>query len=322
MSQIVVIGAGLTGLAACRELEQLGVNYTLIEVKPRLGGSIQTTRQDGFVFDNAAFDHEKNSNWPFLDALEMNEAEVLRHVGKCRDGALVVFRDGTDTLVTALSKTLKHTVMTRMAVSSIGFVDDRRLGICLENGLMLETRGIVAALPARYAEHMLRSLSIDAAFRLLDYEYDPTIRVSLGCHRRDLNTFDIDRAHERAAVAGAPLKFLQLYTHAELPERIPAEHVMLRVGLRLSEMIQPANALEFVIRVLENLPPLAHVVGWWPEGDPLTRDFPEHSANMDALDALLPPNVAIAGSDYRARGLNDQVEQGRAAARKVAANIG
>ncbi len=322
MSHIVVIGAGLTGLAACWELEQIGVNYTLIEVKPRLGGSIQTTCQDGFIFDDAAFAHEKDSNWPFLNALDLNEAEVLRCIGKCRDSALVVFRDGTDTLVTALSKMLKHTVMTRMAVSSIGFVDDRRLGVCLENGLMLETRGIVAALPARYAEHMLRSLSIDAAFRLLDYEYDPTIRVSLGYHRRDLNTFDMDRVHERAAAAGTPLKFIQLYTHEELPERIPADHVMLRAGLRLSGVIQSDNALEFMIGALENSAPLAYAVGWWPEGDPLTRDLPGHSANMEALDALLPLNVAIAGSDYRARGLNDQVEQGQAAARKVAANIG
>ncbi len=321
MSQIVVIGAGLTGLAACWELERIGVDYTLIEVKPRLGGSIHTTRQNGFIFDDAAFAHEKYSEWAFLEALGLPEAETLRQIGVYRDGTLVAFRRGTDSLVEALSAQIKHTVMRRMAVSSIGFIDDRRLGICLENGLMLETKGVVAAVPARYAEHMLRSLSMDAALRLLDYEYDPTIRVSLGYHRSDLITFDIDQVMERASVAGTPLKFLQLYVHEELPERIPPEHVMLRAGLRLSDTVQPGEALKFVTGAVESPQPLAHSVGWWPEGDPLTRYLPEHTAIMDALEMSLPPNVALVGSDYRARRLNEQVEQGMAAARKIVACI-
>lgn len=321
MSQIVVIGAGITGLAACWELEQIGIDYTLIEVKPRLGGSIYTTRQNGFIFDDAAFAHEKYSEWPFLDALGLPEAETLRRVGIYRDGVLVAFRQGTDTLVEALSAKLKHTVMRRMAVSSIGFIDDQRLGICLENGLMLETKGAVVAVPARYAEHMLRSLSMDAASRLLDYEYDPTIRISLGYHRRDLVTFDLDQVQGKAAQAGNPFKFLQLYVHEELPERIPSEHVMLRAGLRLSDTVQPSDALNYVTEAIENPQPLAYSVGWWPEGDPLTRYLPEHATNMDALEMLLPPNVVLVGSDYRARRLNEQIEQGKAAARKVATNI-
>lgn len=321
MSQIVVIGAGLTGLAACYELEQIGVDYRLIEVKPRLGGSICTTHQNGFIFDDAAFAHEKYGAWPFLEALELPESETLRSVGIYRDGVLAVFKRGTGVLVEALTAKIKHTIMRRMAVSSIGFIDDRRLGICLENGLMLETKGAVVAVPARYAMHMLHSLNMDAALRLLDYEYDPTIRISQGYHCRDLAAFDLDQAQARAARDGYPLKFLQLYRHAELPERIPPEHVMLRAGLRVGNTMKPANVLNLMTKVVANAPLAASSVGWWPEGDPLTRYLPEHAANMDAIEAMLPPNVALVGSDYRARRLNEQVEQGRAAARLVAANI-
>ncbi len=42
---------------------------------------------------------------------------------------------------------------------------------------------------------------------------------------------------------------------------------------------------------------------------------------MDAIDSLLPRPVALVGSDYRAFRLDQQIEQGRAAARQVAAAL-
>jgi protoporphyrinogen oxidase len=60
----------------------------------------------------------------------------------------------------------------------------------------------------------------------------------------------------------------------------------------------------------------------WPEGDPLTRYTPEHRANMQAIDALLPPTVRLAGSDYRARRLEDIIADAEAQARAVLAAVG
>jgi hypothetical protein len=40
---------------------------------------------------------------------------------------------------------------------------------------------------------------------------------------------------------------------------------------------------------------------------------------MEAIDRLLPETAALVGSDYRARHLDQQVEQGRAAARRIVA---
>ena len=40
MPDVIIIGGGLTGLSAAFELEKLGIAYTLIEVKGRLGSNI------------------------------------------------------------------------------------------------------------------------------------------------------------------------------------------------------------------------------------------------------------------------------------------
>lgn len=54
MKSVVIIGGGITGLAAAWELQQQGVPYVLLEASGRLGGKIMTDRAEGFIFDGAA----------------------------------------------------------------------------------------------------------------------------------------------------------------------------------------------------------------------------------------------------------------------------
>lgn len=52
MAQIVIIGAGLTGLSTAYALEQLGINdYELFESESTCGGLCRTERNGGFTFD-------------------------------------------------------------------------------------------------------------------------------------------------------------------------------------------------------------------------------------------------------------------------------
>lgn len=48
---VLVIGGGITGLAAARALVRDGVPVTLVEASPRLGGKIATERTDGLVLE-------------------------------------------------------------------------------------------------------------------------------------------------------------------------------------------------------------------------------------------------------------------------------
>ncbi|MBE0702497.1 MAG: FAD-dependent oxidoreductase [Afipia sp.] len=307
MSDVIVIGGGLSGLSAAWELERLGIAYTLIEVKPRLGGSIQTERVDGFVIDHGPFVLEKYGDWPFLPELGLQNN--LTAIGRYRDGELVIFAAGTQTLVDALASRLTAPRMLRMAVSSLGAIDGQRYGICLENGVMLEARAIVIAVPARYADHMLRTVAPEAALRLSDYRYDPVVRVHLAFRRQDL-------PRDLPIPTGGLFKFAEAYV---LPDRVPPDHALVRVGVRLNidpAVATPEQALAAARRYFDVEPILARA-HYWSEADPLTCYLPEHSANMDTVDTALPTGIALVGSDYRARRLPDRVEQGRAAARKI-----
>ena len=65
MSRVVIIGGGITGLAAAWELQQQGIDYLLLESSGRLGGKIMTERADGFIIEAAAdsFITQKSDGW-------------------------------------------------------------------------------------------------------------------------------------------------------------------------------------------------------------------------------------------------------------------
>jgi len=49
--QTVVIGGGITGLACAYRLQRLGTSVTLLEASDRVGGIIQASRHNGFLFE-------------------------------------------------------------------------------------------------------------------------------------------------------------------------------------------------------------------------------------------------------------------------------
>jgi protoporphyrinogen oxidase len=305
---ILVVGGGLTGLAAAWELERLGADYTLIEVKARLGGSIATHREGGFILDDGAFLLEKYGEWGFLD--ELNLRDALEPAGRYRDGELVYFCDGTQMLVDALSARIRGTVMLRMAVSSIAALPGGGFGVCLENGLLLEAPAAILAVPARYAERMIRSMLPDAAHYLSTFEYDPVARVSLGYRVGDMK-------ETVQPPEGGLFRFWESYA---FPSRVPSGHVLLRAGVRLNHdptIRTPQQALAAVRALLPGISPVLERVSYWAEDFPLTRALPEHQREMAQIDAALPAGLALVGSDYRVKRLDLQIEEGRAAARAV-----
>lgn len=304
MRDVIIIGGGLSGLAAAGELEKLGIPYTLIEVKARLGGSIISRRQDGFVLDGGAAVFPAAADWSFLPELGLDDA--LFELGSRR----VAFKDGAQVITDTLARQLKGDIMLRMAVSSLGRSGDH-YAVCLENGLMLASRALIVAAPARYAEHMFRTLQPDVSLRLWEYRYDTITRVSRGFRRADVPVIE-----RRIWDMGLPF-----FYEIEHPSRVPAGSILFHVGVRYPLL---RTTTETVLATLQTelewpKPPLLSWVTYWPEADPIPPHTPTFRQDMAALMRLLPEGVALLGSDYNGLGLGQRFTAGKTAARQIAA---
>ena len=81
---IVVIGAGLTGLSTAFNLKQKGRDVLVLEKQHRIGGQINTYSQDGFTFERRGFDMR-------VVIPEASKKHITEDVAKlCPTGALVV----------------------------------------------------------------------------------------------------------------------------------------------------------------------------------------------------------------------------------------
>ena len=179
MRDVVVIGGGLSGLAACCELEKHDLRYTIIEVKGNFGGAISSHAENGFITDASAFAMMTPEDPALLVEFGLKPRQF-----EFRKGTFG-FSAGTSTLIEAMTSKLTGGRLLRMAVSSIGRWQ-KRFTLCLENGMILDAGSVIVAAPARYAERMLFNLVPDISLRLREYHYDTIYRVSLGYHKRDL----------------------------------------------------------------------------------------------------------------------------------------
>jgi protoporphyrinogen oxidase len=308
MRDVVIIGGGLSGLAAARELQRLQIPYRLIEVKKRVGGSIVSEQRDGFVLDGGAFAFHRDESWAFLK--DVGLADGLCPVVDNHQRDLVAFKQGTQTVVDALATGLTGTVIHRMAVSSIGNLDGN-FTLCLENGLMWEAAALIVAAPARHTERMFRILAPDFSYALMDYGYDTITRVSIGYKKPDMPV---------------PPKFpwdvaVPFYTWTDDPHRVPADHVLLNVGIRMLPKTVKADAIvqEIHREIKAAGRPVISRVDYWEDADPLPPHLPNFTQKMNALRQLLPAGVALAGSDYDGLGLAERIAAGRKAAQQVGA---
>lgn len=321
MRDVVVIGGGLSGLAAAYELEKAGVAYTLIEVKPRLGGSAGTEHSAGFPLDFGLMAHpvrDPDVLTRYLRSFNLHAALFPVDVpGDTR----YAFTGGTGALVDALAARLHGPVMKRMAVSTLGELSSlagastpRRFSICMENGMLLDARALIIAAPARYAERMLHTLVPEAAYLLLDYRYDNIARVSLAYALPEVMPLP------DAPPAGYPVTTLHAVTD---PRRVPDGYTIVQVGVRYEPSQGMPVDLVGELAALMGWPqnPRAEQVGIWPEADPIMWMEDSHAATMERVRMLLPTGVALVGSDYLTwdgpPALDERLVTAQAAARRI-----
>ncbi len=309
MPSIVIVGGGLSGLIAALSLQEQGLDYTLIEVKDRLGGSINSRHQDGYIFDGSLF---------AVDQVGLlADYDLADHLYPLERG--FAFRHGASALIDALGQRVTGSVLHRMAVSSIGQLDDGRCALCMENGLMLNADAIIIAAPARFAERMFYGYIPEAAALLRPYRYDSVLRVSLGYAPGAL----------QLPVESPPDMLFPFVLATDHPTRTPDGGIMLHIGVRFPPHSTAEAVVDLVTRMLGLPPPATSRVDYWPEADPVTIYDDDHSQRMAELRALLPERVVLTGSDYGQRSpahqgvvhLDDRIQQARAAAAQIAASL-
>lgn len=308
MVDVTIIGGGLSGLAAAFAVQQAGVSYRLIEVKDRLGGSIATEREAGWVLDTGLFGFSPDDDWDFLADVGLNPAHDLIEIPLPTRRPAVAFRHGTGALIDAYAKRLTGTIIHRMAVSSIG-KQGERFTLCLENGMVWDTGAVIVAAPARYAERMLRNLAPQAAAQLEDYPYDTITRLALGYAREY-----IPQPEKVVWDMGLPHYFATSH-----PDRVPTGHILLQLGVRHAPLELPPRKLVSVVQRDANLPPgqVIERVSRWAEAEPLRPHDADFYDWSDELEGKLPEGLALAGNDYAGLSLAERVESGYAAAERV-----
>ena len=314
MRDVVVIGGGLTGLAAAYELERHDVRYTLIEVKPQLGGSIAVGNVAGFTFDAGPMVHTLSNSATFSQTLtQLVLADATATVADHE----ITFANGTHTLIEAFAQHITAPVIYRMAVSTLGRFGRSHYSICMENGMVLDARALIIASPARHSERMLHTLIPEAAHRLRDYRYQHVAYISVGYN-------SVDGPFPKTVEAGYPV--VSLTELCDLP-RMPAGTTLLQVGLRYEpEHGLPDDPVGELAALLDwPLNPLADYIGVWPDGETIMWKDEHHADRLRAVQALLPDSVALCGSDYIPTGqmprLDERIAQGTQAARQVIATL-
>jgi len=311
MANVVVVGGGLTGLATAYELERHNIPYTLIEVKKRFGGSIETIQCNDFLFDSAEMCHElDNPVWmtDYLASIGLSEAYFFA------DDRLI-FKRGTGVIINALSAKITASIMHRMAVSTLGMLDKGRFGICMENGLLLDAKAVIVTAPAKHAERLFYPLHYPISNLLLDYRYDTITRISVGYYDQSKMSLNIPK--------DSPISNLQHTTHGD---RVPFGGWIGQVSLRISEHDLPQDPVgEIAMAMNWEINPDADHIATWETSDPCMWRDANHIKKMTTIQQLLPDGIALAGSDYistnRPPRLDERIRMGIESAQKIIAYV-
>ena len=347
--RVVVVGAGLAGLAAAWQLRQSGADVLVLESGRHAGGVVVTERRAGFVVEGGpdGFLAADTDIADLARELELGDrlveqrargatlwtgrrleplaegraAELLGIPVPAEDavsGGFRSFAAGMATLVEALVAGLGGAVRTNQGVSALT-PTRRGWRLAVTGGSAHEAEGVVLAVPGWVAARLVAGAGVPAARALDTVVYAPSITVSLAYRADQLPGPLVGAGFVAACDAGGVVRACS-YSSLKYPERAPDGALLLRAFLGPTDGDPGALAHAELASILGlSGGPLWARAFHWPRGLPRYR--PGHAARIAAIRArlarLAPLDIAGAAADGAA--VSACVKSGRDTARRLLA---
>jgi protoporphyrinogen/coproporphyrinogen III oxidase len=355
-ARVVVIGAGLSGLAAAARLVSAGQDVLVLEASGRAGGQIHTFREGGLIVELGAEGFvARGRAVPALAQLLGIESSLVEQLSTdtyAVEGTELVLlppgeaarRLGFQVPAEELGRGIRSLAlgMGELVDALLGRVGTQRVrlgravsalhrqpgGLVVElaDGQRESARAVVLAAPARVASRLVGALGLAESAPLGTAPLMSNVSVNLLYASAQFQSYPAGSGLIfPASFADIGLRALSLVDH-KFAGRAPAGQALLRVFFRPTGDALTAwtderfatEAAQAIGRVLpvQGAPVRAWVSRW---ADALPVFSPDHRAKAGALDAALQPlGIHVAGSAFHGAGIDAAV----GSAEIVAARLG
>ena len=345
----VVVGAGLTGLAAAWELTRAGADVVVLESERRAGGVVLTERRDGFLVEGGpdgflvsegdiqALARELGLGDRLVDQLargatlwtgrqleplaEGRAAELLGIQVPTDVGGFRSFAGGMAELTEALVSRLGPIIRTAQGVTGIA-PTARGWRLAVTGGSHVEAEAVILAVPAWAAARLVAAAGVLEARQLDDVVYAPSITVSLAYRSEQITGAREGTGFVRAADADGSVRACT-YSWRKYPARAPQGFALVRAFLGPVDGDPAAVAHGELCGILgvTGAPLWGRAFHW---SRALPRYQPGHAERVarvrERLHRLAP--LDLAGAAFDGAGVSACVKSGREAARRVLGRLG
>ncbi|HEU5101957.1 MAG TPA: protoporphyrinogen oxidase [Roseiflexaceae bacterium] len=244
--------------------------------------------------------------------------------------AFVTLKGGIGALAEALIRALEGRVIGGMGVAALDYAPgaSQPYRLRLEDGVILDADAVILTAPAFDAADIVEGFQPELAAGLRQIRYVTTGTLSLAYAKQEIGEpldgygLVIPRTERRRINAVT-------ISSAKFAHRAPDDSALVRVfvgGSRYPEAadLDDGTLVELARAELRDIlgiraEPLWSKIYRWPRSNP--QYDVGHLARIDALEALCPAGLYLAGSAYRGVGIPDCVRQGQSVAASVVGHL-
>lgn len=296
-------------------------------IGPVLGGiyNADPNLQSIMVTSPIMREMEKESGSLFRAAIQRGHRAHKNQKSGSTKPRFITYKNGLQGIVDPLVRQLTGDLRLN---SRVRFINENQNGyrIWTSNGEIVYADAIVFATLANVTAELVKDISTEASGLLATIGHNHIGTISLVYRQADLpkqeiNGLMIPRREKRAIDAVT-------FTSNKMPHRAAPGYALLRVfiGGSKPEVVEyDEDLLMTVVKAeLSSLlgitsEPVAYKVFRWQNGFPQAKVG--HLDLIDNIEALLPSNMALAGSSYRGIAVPDCIRQGREAVQRLAKEI-